>query len=603
MNDTPDAELLEQFVRNQSEAAFAELVERYIGLVYSTAFRKTGNPQQAEDITQAVFIILARKAGLLGPKTVLPGWLHHTARLTAANLQRAELRRIHREQESFMQSTINESAPDALWRELSPLLDDAVASLGTSDRDAIVLRFFQNRSLAEVGATLGASEEAARMRVNRALEKLRNFFAKRGVTSTTAILAGAISANSVPAVPAGLAKTISAVALAKGAVAGVTTLALVKTTLLTMTMKTKTVVTTAILGTFILGAGVGGAYVFLHHKLPPVTFASKSSLTFPNSVFKQDGDRDGFFTVDLDTNTLRTGTSAPAIHIKGPVDSAPNNHRRFWNSDNSSSTYCVVAPGSPLMGKHICVTGWLKTSNVQKWASAFLIIMTKDVQSKGFSRVDDMANRPIVGTTDWQQVKSVTDVPDQPCVIYFGPDLYGPGELWGDDFQISLADPDDPITDNRAWRQTWDSPHDYSITTDLLNTHDGNPSICLAYTGPDNASGNSWTWYGSTIRYPESERYVGHTVRLSGWLKTENVSGHVEPAIHPMAGILQRDSKILAKDSMVNDHSLRGTLDWTPFSLTCDIPQKTFRISTSFFLYGSGKVWIDTNSLELTIVK
>ncbi|HXB60145.1 MAG TPA: sigma factor, partial [Candidatus Acidoferrales bacterium] len=93
MNDTPDAELLKQFARNQSEAAFAELVERHIGLVFSIAFRKTGNPQQAEDITQAVFIILARKAGSLGPKTVLPGWLHHTARLTAANLQRAELRR------------------------------------------------------------------------------------------------------------------------------------------------------------------------------------------------------------------------------------------------------------------------------------------------------------------------------------------------------------------------------------------------------------------------------------------------------------------------------------------------------------------------------
>jgi RNA polymerase sigma factor (sigma-70 family) len=603
MNDTPDAELLKQFARNQSEAAFAELVERHIGLVFSIAFRKTGNPQQAEDITQAVFIILARKAGSLGPKTVLPGWLHHTARLTAANLQRAELRRIHREQEAFMQSTITESATDALWRELSPLLDDAVASLGTSDRDAIVLRYFQNRSLAEVGATLGANEGAARMRVNRALEKLRKFFNKRGVISTTAVIAVAISNNSAQAVPAGLAKTISTVALAKGAVASAAILALVKTTLLTMTMKTKTVMATAILGTLILGAGASGAYAFLHYKLPPFTFASKTSLTFPNSVFKQDGDRDGFFTVDQDTNTLRTSTSAPAIHIKGPVNPAPNNHRHFWNSDNSSSTYCVVAPGSPLMGKHICVTGWLKTTNVQNWASAFLIIMTPGFQSKGFSRVDDMANRPIAGTTDWQQVKFVTDVPDQPCAIYFGPDLYGPGELWGDDFQISLADPNDPITDNRAWRQTWDSPHDYSLTTDLVNTHDGNPSICLAYTGPDNVAGNSWTWYGSTIHYPESERYLGHTVRLSGWLKTENVSGHVQPEIHPLSGILARNSKILAQDSMANDRSLKGTLDWTPFSLTCDIPQKTSRLSTSFFLFGSGKVWIDTNSLELTIVK
>src|SRR6478735_5174190 len=127
MSDSSDTELLEQFARNKSEAAFAKLVERHIGLVYSTAFRKTGNPQQSEDITQAVFIILARKADSLGPKTVLPGWLHHTARLTAANLQRAELRRMRREQEAYMQSTIDESAPDALQRGLSPLLDDAVA--------------------------------------------------------------------------------------------------------------------------------------------------------------------------------------------------------------------------------------------------------------------------------------------------------------------------------------------------------------------------------------------------------------------------------------------------------------------------------------------
>jgi RNA polymerase sigma factor (sigma-70 family) len=604
MSDSPDAELLEQFARNQSEAAFAELVERYLGLVYSTAFRKTGNPQQAEDITQAVFIILARKAGSLGPKTVLPGWLHHTARLTTANLQRAELRRIHREQEAFMQSTINESATDTLWRELSPWLDDAVASLGAGDRDAIVLRYFQNRSLAEVGATLGANEGAARMRVNRALEKLRKFFNKRGVISTTAVIAVAISNNSVQAAPAGLGATISAGALAKGAVAGASTLALVKTTLFTMTMKTKTVMATAILGTCILGAGLSGAYAFLHYKLPPYTFASKSSLTFANSVFRQDGDKDGFFTVDLDTSTLRTSTSAPAIHIKGPIDPAQNGNRRFLQSDNSSSTYCVVAPGSPLMGKHICVTGWLKTTNVQKWASAFLLVLTKEYGSKGWSRVDDMSERPIVGTTDWQQVKFVTDVPDQPCAIYFGPDLYGPGELWGDDFQISLADPDDPITDNRGWRQSCDRPHDYSMKTDPVNAHDGNSSICLAYTGSDIASRKAWTWFGQQIRYPENEGYAGHTMRLSGWIKTENVSNYVRPQIRPWDGSLRGgDSKLLAKDSMVQDISIKGTLNWTPFSVTCDIPENTGHIITGFVFSGSGKVWIDTNSLEMTILK
>ncbi|HTV42500.1 MAG TPA: sigma-70 family RNA polymerase sigma factor [Candidatus Sulfotelmatobacter sp.] len=246
MSDTPDFELLEQFARDQSEAAFAELVERHLGLVYSMAFRKTENPQHAEDITQAVFMILARKAGSLGPKTVLPGWLYHTARLTAANFQRAEWRRIRREQEAFMQSTTNESAPDALWRELSPLLEDAMAGLGATDRDAIVLRFFQNHSLAEVGMAIGASEDAAKMRVNRALEKLRKFFYKRGVVSTTAIIAGAIAANSVQAAPAGLAQTISAVTVAKGSAASASTLMLVKGALKVMAWsKARTVAITS----------------------------------------------------------------------------------------------------------------------------------------------------------------------------------------------------------------------------------------------------------------------------------------------------------------------------------------------------------------------
>ncbi len=227
MTDMPDAELLEQF-RNGSEDAFNVLVERYVALVHSVALRHTANPRDAQDISQAVFIVLARKAGALGRGTVLPGWLYHTARLTAANFQRAEARRVRREQEAFMQSTLEEPATDAFWRELSPQLDEAMACLGASERDALVLRYFQNKSVAEVGTFLGVRENTAQQRVGRALEKLRKFFARRGVASTTAIIAGAISANSVQAAPPGLAQTISAVAVAKGAAAGGSTLTLVK---------------------------------------------------------------------------------------------------------------------------------------------------------------------------------------------------------------------------------------------------------------------------------------------------------------------------------------------------------------------------------------
>jgi len=230
MPELNDYELLAEFARTESETAFATLVARYVNLVYSTALRFTGNPHHAEEITQAVFIILARKAGKLSSGVVLSGWLYQAARLTAANLVKGEIRRHHREQEAYMQTILNES-DEMTWKQIAPLLDDAMGGLGETDRNAIVLRFFENKTAAEVAAALKLTETAAHKRVNRALKKLRKFFTKRGVSSTTATLAGAISANSVQAAPVALVKTISAVAVAKGSIAMASTLTLVKGTL------------------------------------------------------------------------------------------------------------------------------------------------------------------------------------------------------------------------------------------------------------------------------------------------------------------------------------------------------------------------------------
>jgi uncharacterized protein (TIGR03435 family) len=244
MPELDDIALLKQFAENDSESAFAEIVSRHLNLVYSTALRSVGNAHAAQEISQAVFIILARKAKSLGAKTVLSGWLYQTTRLTAANFLRTEIRRQKREQEAFMQSILNESESEA-WLQIAPILDDAISKLGARDRDAIVLRFFENKNLREVGAALGASEDAAKMRVNRALEKLRKIFSKRGATFSAVAIAGAVSANSVQAAPVGLAQTISAVAIAKGAAAGGSTLALVKGALKIMAwtkMKTAIVV-------------------------------------------------------------------------------------------------------------------------------------------------------------------------------------------------------------------------------------------------------------------------------------------------------------------------------------------------------------------------
>jgi RNA polymerase sigma factor (sigma-70 family) len=213
MPELNDHELLAEFARGVSETAFAALVARHVNLVYAAALRHTGNRHHAEEITQAVFIILARKAGGLRRGTVLSGWLYQTARLTAANFRKGEIRRQRREQEAFMQSTLNE--PDAAaWEEIAPLLDEAMGRLGETDRNAIVLRFFENKTASEVAATLQLKEAAAHKRVARGLEKLRRFFTKRGVVLTAAAIGGALAANSVQAAPAGLA--VSTIAAAKG---------------------------------------------------------------------------------------------------------------------------------------------------------------------------------------------------------------------------------------------------------------------------------------------------------------------------------------------------------------------------------------------------
>ena len=222
-----DMTLVREFAAGNSEPAFAALVERHLSLVHSSARRQVGDDHLAEEITQAVFIILARKAATLGPKTILSAWLYRTTRYAAADALKARRRRQLREQEAYMQSTLNEPDTDAAWEQLAPLLDDAMADLGETDRAALVLRFFENKSAREIAAVLRMQEATAQKRVARALEKLRAQFVKRGVTLAATVIAGAVAANSVQAAPTGLAVTVTAAA-AKGATVGGSTLTLIK---------------------------------------------------------------------------------------------------------------------------------------------------------------------------------------------------------------------------------------------------------------------------------------------------------------------------------------------------------------------------------------
>jgi RNA polymerase sigma factor (sigma-70 family) len=255
MQSKADAELLKEYAARGSEAAFAEIVRRYTNLVYSAAFRQADSAAAAAEISQSVFVDLARAAKNLAPRlsaeASLAGWLCRSARNQALNFRRNEYRRHARERLAMEQLLpTSETAPD--WEPLRPVLDAAMAELSETDYDALVLRFFQNQDFRAVGRALGVSDDTAQKRVSRALEKLREQLTRRGLTTTAAALSIAISANAVQAAPVGLTLTISAAATMTGGVLATTGATITKT--IAMTTLQKALITTAAIAA--LGTGV-----------------------------------------------------------------------------------------------------------------------------------------------------------------------------------------------------------------------------------------------------------------------------------------------------------------------------------------------------------
>ena len=225
---TEDAELLRRYADEKSEQAFAELVQRHLGLVYACALRRVGGNQPlAEDITQQVFIDVARRAAILARRPVLAGWLFTSTRFAASKAMRTARRRIEREQEAqLMNDTLQDPTAQFDWEKARPVLDDAMEELNDRDREAILLRFFEGRDFLSIGTKLNLSDNAARMRVERALERLRTRLEHRGVTSTAVAIAGVLTQQTVVALPAGFATTVTSAALAGSGIAAGTTAAI-----------------------------------------------------------------------------------------------------------------------------------------------------------------------------------------------------------------------------------------------------------------------------------------------------------------------------------------------------------------------------------------
>ncbi|MDB6029383.1 MAG: polymerase, sigma-24 subunit, subfamily [Verrucomicrobiales bacterium] len=243
--------MLRDYAESRSESAFAELVRRHVDLVYSAALRMVRDTHLAEDVTQGAFVVLSQNAAQLTDHPVLSGWLHRTAQNLAVKTIRSEVRRRAREQESVVMNELLSADSDATWDHIAPHLDHALSELTEADRDALLLRYFERKSAREMAQTLGVSDEAAQKRVNRAVERLRELFLKRGLTVGAGALGVVISANAVQAAPISLATTVLSAASLTGASIATATTA-VQTIVMTTTQK----VIFATVLTAIVGVGV-----------------------------------------------------------------------------------------------------------------------------------------------------------------------------------------------------------------------------------------------------------------------------------------------------------------------------------------------------------
>jgi RNA polymerase sigma factor (sigma-70 family) len=586
-----DTELLARYVRHRTDEAFAEIVRRHLDLVHSAAIRQVRSPQLAEEVAQSAFLKLARHAPKLAPDTLLTAWLYQVTRREAIDVVRREARRQLREQIATEMSAMN-AAPDDLsrqnpreadWPHIEPLLDEAMHALDESDRVAVLLRYFENKSLREVGTALGTTDEAARKRVSRAVECLREFFAKRGVTVGASGLTVVLAAHAVQAAPIGLGAAITTSSSIGGAVLTVNWL------------------NAKVVAGMITLAAIAGTVVLLFHDGVPTPSAQAAAapagtspalpIKFANNAFA--GRTDDSYFSGVDPQVKRTNGSAPAGLIKSLIGPAGPDSPDYLRLQSSRLATFEVVANSPLFGKRIRLTGWLKTKEVDNWAGFQLLIRNP---AGRIIAVDEMMDRPTRGTTEWQQHEIVADVPSEICSINFGPMLYGTGQFWADDFQIDVVSTNTPITDDRRWHRWSPNSPDYSVRPDPENPHDGHPTLCLAYAPDGAAPRGSWMWWGQCIREPG--KFSGHRVRMTVWTKSEGVSGRAGPNLRPKGP----NFELLSQDSQAKRRPITGTTPWTERSVTCWIPKDTQCLDTGFAFNGKGRLWIDMESLRYEIV-
>ena len=343
-----DLQLLREYAGRRSEQAFSELVQRHVDFVYSTALRLVHESQLAEDVTQMVFIRLARKAGSLGEGTILTGWLYRTTQFIAQTAQRSDWRRRKRESLAMQVLELNRDS-ESVWKEVAPLLEEAMQQMRQADQDAVLLRFFAGKSLREVGEALGLSDDTAQKRVNRAVERLRGYFARRGVVVPAVLLGSALASHTVQAAPAQLAATLAASATSSAAT-GLGLATTVKLFKVMFVAKLKAYgVGVAIAALLLFGGAV--AVLQIPAGTPPVTNdLSTAAFVMRGKLQRPDGKPVGGARVQV-------ATIGGMVRLYYLTNAVPTNARvsKTWTVSAADGTFAVGLPEVPRDGKAVAV--------------------------------------------------------------------------------------------------------------------------------------------------------------------------------------------------------------------------------------------------------
>jgi RNA polymerase sigma factor (sigma-70 family) len=483
-----DTELLRRFAEVRSEDAFAELATRYLGFVYHSALRRVNqNTALAEEVAQAVFVSLARDAARLSTKIgndqTLAGWLFVVTRHAAANAMRAEARRAHREIQASAMHAIDHDGSDAgkAWSELRPELETVMDALSSGVRDAVLLRYFENRPFEDVGAALGISPDAARVRVNRALEKMRQLLARRKITSTAAALGGLLASQAVQAAPAGLGASITVSALSAAALP----VAAAGSAVWIFMTKTKVLISIAsaaaavAVGTVLYrsagaeaqaretdalrlenarlaerisalekraqnaddtaqsAAAALKAQASAGQAVPPALTTPRPGVTVkaPSGWFKN-GAKPESYVVGVDST--ETWGGMPSAYVESLT---PQVEGGFGGMMQTVSAEAYI-------GKRVRLSGWLKTKDANEGGGHLWLRIDSEERAKNLG-FDNMNNRPVRGTSDWQEASVVLDVPIGAKALAYGFFVKGGGKLWVSGQMLEVAGQEVPVTNMR----------------------------------------------------------------------------------------------------------------------------------------------------------